>query len=508
MFKDKLKFIFQKIARLKTITLVFIFLVVSDAILQEIFGENYDNPPLYSVAIFILFYVIIGFATHLAKAIEKRKLYHMSAWLVLFFAVLCLISLLVMDKLPSWIILQNILFIFLVSIFVSGIILLFLQIGKVRKVHFVALFNKIRLHKTVFNINILLLVFLLALAYYCNTKIQMLNNRLERIETKLGGSEKIGCNEKDAIGKERQSVVRIIGGESEGSGFAIQSGGVILTNFHVIEFEPTPKVILPDNSFQTAEILMADKNADLAIIKINKELPVITWGDPKELEAAEELLAVGFPLGGELSGEASVNKGSLSARRKSKDVGVEYLQTDITLTEGVSGGPMINVCGEVMGINTAGLAGLGLAISTDSIKQKWLEMNTSDNSLKDVKKIVFDDTQSAEFAVATFYNYLKARKLEKAFELLSANFKNGHGFDYWKQGYESLLDTTVIKIEDDKDKKDRVKVKLSTKDMVDDEIVYKYFEGYWDVHNINGKWRLWEPKIKEVEKPDYLWFYE
>lgn len=213
-------------------------------------------------------------------------------------------------------------------------------------------------------------------------------------------------------------------------------------------------------------------------------------------------------MGGQLIGEASVNKGSLAGRRRSKDVGVEYLQTDITLTPGVSGGPMVNICGEVEGINTAGLSGLGFAISSTSIKQKWLEMSTADDSLKDIKKITFDDTESSDFAVATFYNYLKVRKLDKAFGLLSDNFKKGHGFDYWKQGYESLLDTTVIKIEEDKDKKDRVNVKLSTKDMVDGEIVYKYFEGYWDVHNINGKWRLLEPKIKEVKEPDYLWFYE
>lgn len=339
-------------------------------------------------------------------------------------------------------------------------------------------------------------------------RIYTLEHRLQIIENKLGGPKKITCNEKTTIDKVRQSVVRIVGGESEGSGFAIKSGGVILTNFHVIEFEPSPKVVLPDNTFETAEIIMADKNADLAIIKISKDLPVIFWGEPKELNPAEELLAIGFPLGGQLSGEASVNKGSLSGRRRSKDVGVEYLQTDATFTPGVSGGPMVNICGEVEGINTAGLAGLGLAISADSIKQKWLEMATTKDSLKDIKTISFDDTTSGEFAVATFYNYLKVRKLDKAFELLSDNFKQGHGFDYWKGGYSSLLDTTVIKIEDDKKVKDRVTIKLSTKDMVDDEIVYKYFEGYWDAKNIDGRWRLWEPKIKEVENPSYLWFYE
>jgi hypothetical protein len=339
-------------------------------------------------------------------------------------------------------------------------------------------------------------------------QIKILNDKVSLIENKLGGSDKIMCNEKDSIDKVKKSVVRIIGGEAEGSGFAVQNDGYILTNFHVIEFEPTPKVIFQDNTFETAEILMADKNADLAILKVQRDLPVISWGNPANLNPAEELLAIGFPLGGDLNGEASVSKGSLSARRNSKDVGVEYIQTDATLNPGMSGGPMINVCGEVEGINTAGLAGLGLAISSDSIRQKWLEMDISKDSLKDIQRITFDPDKSSLEAVRAFYNYLKARKLDKAFELLSDNFKNGHGFDYWKQGYESLLDTTVVKIADDPQIVNRINVKLTTTDMVDGEIVYKYFEGYWDVKDGGNKWLLWDAKIKEVVNPDYTWFYE
>ena len=337
-------------------------------------------------------------------------------------------------------------------------------------------------------------------------QINQINDRLVRIENKLGGSAKIACNEKESIEKVRQSVVRIVGGESEGSGFAIKNG-LILTNFHVIEFEPSPKVVLPDNTFETAEVVMADKNADLAIIKISRELPVVSWGKPEELDPAQELLAIGFPLGGQLSGESSVNKGSLSGRRRSKDVGVEYLQTDATLTPGVSGGPMINECGEVVGVNTSGLSGLGIAISSDSVKQKWLEMATAEDPLADVERIEFKPDESPLEAVKAFYNYLKARKLEKAFDLLSDNFKNGYDFDDWKQGYEPLLDTTVIKIVDDAEVENRVLVKLSTKDLVEDEIVYKYFEGYWDVRDVDGKWLLWDPEIFEMV-PDWMWFYE
>ncbi len=70
-----------------------------------------------------------------------------------------------------------------------------------------------------------------------------LNKRLVIVENKLGGKEVLACNEKDTINKVRQSVVRVVGGYAEGSGFAVKPN-VILTNFHVIEFEPSPKIIL------------------------------------------------------------------------------------------------------------------------------------------------------------------------------------------------------------------------------------------------------------------------
>lgn len=340
-------------------------------------------------------------------------------------------------------------------------------------------------------------------------KYVQLSNRLARIENKLGGQAKINCNDKDTINKVRQSVVRIVGGEGEGSGFAVKPN-VIMTNFHVIEYEPSPKIIFPDNSFETGEVMMADKSSDLAIIKIKKELPEITWGKPDELEPADELLAIGFPLGGTLVGEASVNKGSLAGRRKDKTNGVEYLQTDITLTGGVSGGPMVNVCGEVEGINTSGQSGIGFGISTNTIKDKWAYMAFSPSSewRKDLVKLEIKPDESPLEAVRAFYTYLKLRKMNIAFAMLSDNFKGGYTFEQWQKGYAPLLDTSVLKIANDEKIENRVNVKLTTKDLVGDEITYKYFEGYWDVKKVNGDWVLWDPDIKEVENPSGWWFYE
>ncbi len=320
----------------------------------------------------------------------------------------------------------------------------------------------------------------------------------------------MGCNEKDTIDKVRKSVVRIVGGESEGSGFAVQKGGMILTNFHVIDSEPNPKVILPDNTFETAQVVMADKDADLAVIKISKDLPMLRLVHPGGVTPAEDLFAIGFPLGGDLPGESSVIKGSFSRRTKDKKNGVEYLQTDMTMIGGISGGPMVNICGEVVGVNTAGLllGGMGIAISSESIKAKWLQMTASEDPLKDVRKIVFDPNKNAIEAVRCFYNFLKARRLEKAFELLSDNFVRGYTFEQWSQGYRPLLDTSIVVIKPDKKIANRINVKLSTKDLIDDEIVYKFFEGYWDVRQIDGKWLLWKPRIREVKEPEQDWFID
>lgn len=359
-------------------------------------------------------------------------------------------------------------------------------------------------------LKIFLVIFLVGIFAYTGYEISRLSNRIQKIENKLGGPKKIACNERDTVEKVRHSVIRVVGGDGEGSGFAIQKGGFILTNFHVIASEPDPKVILPDNTFETGQVIMADKDADLAVIKIKKDLPPLSLARLGGVNPAEEILAIGYPLGGSLPGESSVIRGSFSRCAKDKKNGIQYLQTDMTMVSGISGGPMVNICGEVVGINTSGLllGGMGMAISSDSIIEKYRQMLASKGSLKDVRKTVFEPNKNALEAVRAFYNYLKARRLEKAFELLSDNFVGGYSFEQWAWGYRPLLDTSIVMINPDKIIINRIKVKLSSKDLIDDEIAYKYFEGYWDVRQINGKWLLWKPRIKEIQDPDRDWFVD
>lgn len=359
-------------------------------------------------------------------------------------------------------------------------------------------------------LKILSIIVFAAVFGYLGYRVSILSDRIQKIENKLGGSKRISCNEKDTVKRVRQSVVRIIGGEGEGSGFAVNKGGFILTNFHVIEAEPSPKVILPDNTFETGEVVMTDRDADLAVIKVNKDLPVLQFARLDGLSPAEELLAIGYPLGGGLSGESFVVRGAFSRSAKDKENDVQYILTDMTMISGISGGPMVNICGQVVGINTAGLVlgGMGIAVSSDSIFAKYRKMLASKDPTKDVRKIVFQPNKNALEAVRCFYNYLKVRKMEKAFELLSDNFVQGYSFEHWTRGYRPMLDTSVVIIKRDKKRADRILVKLSTKDLIEDEIFYKYFEGYWDVRQVNGKWLLWDPEISEVSDPGREWFLD
>ena len=154
---------------------------------------------------------------------------------------------------------------------------------------------------------VLILIFLY-LFYSQNQQLQKLNTRLtdiedkrlKLIEDKFGGDRNLKCSESETVKKVRNSIVRVIGGEAEGSGFVINDDGYVLTNFHVIEFQPSPKVIFSDNTFETVNILYADKNADLAVLKIDKKIPAIDWGNSDYLNPTEEILVLGYPLGGSL----------------------------------------------------------------------------------------------------------------------------------------------------------------------------------------------------------------
>lgn len=155
---------------------------------------------------------------------------------------------------------------------------------------------------------------------------------------------------------------------SLGSGFLISPDGYIVTNNHVIEGADVVRVNISgankkDDSY-TAEIIGADQETDLALLKIQAEnLPFLKFGDSDVLEVGEWVLAIGSPLGL----DHTVTAGIVSAKGRNIQSGSydDFLQTDASINRGNSGGPLLNMAGEVIGINTAiaqRAQGIGFAI--------------------------------------------------------------------------------------------------------------------------------------------------
>jgi serine protease Do len=159
--------------------------------------------------------------------------------------------------------------------------------------------------------------------------------------------------------------------KSLGSGFIIDKEGYIITNNHVVEKAEQIKVKLSDKKEYDAQVIGTDPKTDLALIKIKAagSLPVVRLGDSDKLEVGEWVVAIGNPFGL----EQTVTTGIISAKGRVIGAGPydDFLQTDASINPGNSGGPLFNLKGEVVGINTAIVAGgqgIGFAIPVNMAK--------------------------------------------------------------------------------------------------------------------------------------------
>jgi serine protease Do len=155
-----------------------------------------------------------------------------------------------------------------------------------------------------------------------------------------------------------------------GSGFIISADGYILTNAHVVDDASEVTVRMNDRRELSATVVGIDRKSDVAVIKVNaRNLPIVTLGDPSRVKPGEWVVAIGSPFGLENSVTAGIV--SATSRALPNDNYVPFIQTDVPVNPGNSGGPLFNMRGEVIGINSqiysqsGGYMGISFAIPID-----------------------------------------------------------------------------------------------------------------------------------------------
>ena len=183
-----------------------------------------------------------------------------------------------------------------------------------------------------------------------------------------------------------------------GSGFILDPSGVVVTNNHVVEHANKIVVALNDGTELPAEVVGADELTDIAVLKVAapRPLPSVGWGDSRQVEVGDWILAAGNPFG--LG--PSVSAGIVSAR--GRDIGAgpfdDFLQLDAPINPGNSGGPTFNMEGQVVGLNTAilspsgGSVGVGFAIPSEIASRVVAELRNKGRIERGWLGIAVEDT--------------------------------------------------------------------------------------------------------------------
>jgi serine protease Do len=190
------------------------------------------------------------------------------------------------------------------------------------------------------------------------------------------GEEDLDQFFKDFLDRQRRNNPQQHRMTSLGSGFVIDPSGYIVTNNHVISGAEEITVHFHDDTELKAKLVGTDEKTDLALLKVESPKPIaaLNWGDSDALRIGDWVLAIGNPFG--LGG--TVTAGIVSARNRVLDQGAydDYIQTDASINRGNSGGPLFNMNGEVIGVNTliysngnnGGSVGIGFAIPSGMAK--------------------------------------------------------------------------------------------------------------------------------------------
>ena len=194
-----------------------------------------------------------------------------------------------------------------------------------------------------------------------------------QVATAFGEPLASGLSVADVVENAIPSVARIVTGSGSGTGFVINESGLVVTNKHVVEGYANVRVEMATGSEYRGSVTKTHPTLDLAYIDVDsgQSFTPIAVGDSDDVRVGAEVIAIGFPLGSTLGDEPTVSRGIISAKRDGR------LQTDASVNPGNSGGPLLDMFGQVVGVvvsrveeSSSGrpIMGIGFAIPINEVK--------------------------------------------------------------------------------------------------------------------------------------------
>ncbi len=294
-----------------------------------------------------------------------------------------------------------------------------------------------------------------------------------------------------------ESVVIVTGKWASGSAFWINED-TLLTNNHVVDHNPDLKI----DKTTSVRVVATDSLRDIALIRVGSISPApppLTFTDI-EPNLADEVYVIGYPLGKNLS----VTKGIISAFPKDDWDDRRYIQTDAPISGGNSGGPLVDRCGKVVGMNTQVLYGaqsVGYAIAWDQLTER---VSTMLAAARGSNQQEFEQTYPSDQAevVAKYYTTLSRGDLEGAYNFFSAARKARLPFANWKVGLEKTYYIRLVSVKLG-NRQNVINAHFYAAEFTDDGWDYKVgeFEGTWTLVRENGLLKMDESNIKDITKP-------
>lgn len=307
-----------------------------------------------------------------------------------------------------------------------------------------------------------------------------------------------GCSKHD-VREASESVVYLYGDEGSGSGFWV-APNVVLTNNHVVDYNPNMKLEAPDGEAHEVKVIATDTVRDLALLEVPNPpeyVEVIEFADtPPQL--VEDVFAIGYPQDLNLT----ITEGVVSSVKRDDYDDRIYIQTDSAINPGNSGGPLVNMCGQVLGVNTYTLwdaQNIGFAITSDQVGKRVSEMLAAAQSASPEERVREYPSEEAE-VVAKYYHTLYDGGLDKAYDFYSEARKQRLPYENWKKGFEKTVFITFKSVELT-GRPNVVKVNFLTTERGENyQYITKEFGGEWSLVREGGVWKMDESNIKDLSQ--------